>query len=682
MTAQQLTRAVTLELSQVSPRTFDAVGTVKYFAERGFNTLVVFAVGYLYGESYFPSRIMQPHDELGDRDLFGEILTEAKSRNLKVFAYVNSFFGGPNVYEKHPDWTARWADDRETTQVRAKGMCLNSPYADMIIDVSAEVCEKYPVDGVYLDEPSLQSWCACRFCKEKYKIASGSELPLTPEIDRRQFAGFLEWRTQCVADFVGNVGAACRKARPEIMYFAQHAFPLSSTSHDLHKHLFWGMTSGRTPPQFEDWYRPSFYGQDIRRVGEHLDIIGIEPWRRFAGYDAWWQGACVNYARAAGNGKPVLPLMEYPHFPWGLGRLSDDELQVNCADVIANGGDLWWPMYAPGAADRGGWDALSRVFDALDGMRPAQAVDDAEVGIVVSRASAERFALGKVDEYYLDDLVGTIQIVRELHVPYSLLVDENVTATSLAQKRVIIAPSAACLSPHTARLLEEFVRAGGLFVAQGFVGTHDEAGQLRTEQLLGNLLGLTLGPDRLHSRLGYLVSSTDVSKRVLVRDECPVFTVSSATVRYNIAPSRDLFVAPQLSDLSPGLTTRQVDKGTAIAIGPQLGRLRLRFELFEAVDLYRDLLSGVDFRVRGSGLGPQVGIHVWSAEGKRHIVLVNMTSISETGKVSSLSHQTISVAGATHAHSTRGSEIDVRRNNGVLEIDVRQLAHWDCIVVS
>jgi len=682
MTQNDLIRAVTLELSQVSPRDFDVKSTVNYFADRGFNTLVVFAVGYLYGETYFPSMVMTPHEELDGRDLFGEILAEARSRELRVFAYVNSFFGGAEYFEAHPDWTARWADGRETTQVRAKGMCLNSPYRDVIARVSAEVCSRYEIDGLYLDEPSLQSWCACGSCKAKYRVATGRELPLNSDGDRHEFAAFLDWRSSCVTDFVGEVGKACRQARPTITYFAQHAFPLSSTSHSLHKHLFWGTTSGRTPPQFEDWYRPSFYGQDIRRVGEHLDMIGIEPWRRFAGYAAWWQGACVNYARAAGRNKPVLPLMEYPHFPWGLGRLSNDELHVNCADVIANGGDLWWPMYAPGAADKGGWDALSTVFGELAEVRPARATLEAEIAILVSRNSAERYALGKVDELYLDDLLGTIQIVRELHVPYKLLVDDNMTADDLSEVKVIFAPSAACLSPRAAGILETHVELGGVLVAQGFVGTHDECGLPRTTQLLEQLLGARLGPNRMHARLGYLIDRRDSTKRVLVRDEYPAVLVSSAEVVFDIAPSRDLFVPPSLTDLSPGVLRHRTGNGETYTVGPALGRLRLRYELFEAVSFYRELLALLQWKVCGVDMGSQVGLHVWREGSSRRVVLVNHQGISETGRLAKLSNQTIVVKDASRASSLRGSKLDVEQTTVGLRVTLKELSHWDCIVVT
>lgn len=675
-------RAVTLELSQVSPRDFQVRETVDYFADRGFNTLVVFAVGYLYGEAYYPSKVAPEHEELDGRDLFGEILAAAHGRGLAVYGYINSFFGGPQVFDANPTWTARWADGRETTQVRAKGMCLNSPYAGLIASAAAEVCTRYEVDGIYLDEPSLQSWCACVNCVERYKTDTGRQLPLGTEGGMEELAPFLEWRSGVVADFVADVGRACKAARPGVTYFAQHAFPLSSTSHALHKHLFWGETSGRTPPQFADWYRPSFYGQDIMRVGRSLDMIGIEPWRRFAGFPLWWQGACVSYARAAGKGKPVLPLMEYPHFPWGLGRLSDDELAVNCADVIANGGDLWWPMYAPGAADRGGWEALSRIFPDVAPLRPAGAEQEAAVAILMSRTTAERHGVGRIDDAYLDDFVGTIQMIREMHLPYKVLMAENLEPGDLAGVSAVVVPSCACLGSASCGTLRDFVRDGGTLVAQGFTATHDDHGRAVPEPLLSDVLGVRLGPDAGHARLGYLVPRDPGASRVLVRDEYPMFTVTDAEVLYDVAPSRDLFVPPNLTDLSPAVSRHDFGAGQAFAVGPQLGRLRLRFEHFEGARIYGEMLGNAASVVRGERLGPQVGIHVWNTGEERQIIVVNATSVSETGTSSPLSGQAVRIAGARTARSLRGTDVAVRSEGDGIVATIRELGTWDCLVVA
>lgn len=246
MTLRLPTRAVTIELSQSRIEDIDPRGTVQFFAERSFNTLVVFALGYLHGETYYPSEHAPSREGLGTRDVFGEFVDEAKRAGLGVIAYVNSFFGGPDAWEAHPDWTGRWADGTETTQGRAKGMCINSPYGRRISSVVGEVAARYDIDGVYLDEPSLQSWCGCSFCEARYRADTGRDLPREVAAHDADFIRFLEWRSGVVAEFVGEVRTAARAAKRDLTVIAQHAFPLASTSDDHFRYLFWGRTSGRT----------------------------------------------------------------------------------------------------------------------------------------------------------------------------------------------------------------------------------------------------------------------------------------------------------------------------------------------------------------------------------------------------------------------------------------------------
>ena len=81
-------------------------------------------------------------------------------------------------------------------------LCPNSPYGKHIAAVAAEIAGRYPIAGFYLDEPSLQSWCACAFCQARYAREAGSELPSSIEPGTPEFARFLEWREGAVTRFV------------------------------------------------------------------------------------------------------------------------------------------------------------------------------------------------------------------------------------------------------------------------------------------------------------------------------------------------------------------------------------------------------------------------------------------------------------------------------------------------
>ena len=88
-------KAVTLELCQARLDRFDPEATVAMLAERGFDTIVCFALGYARGETYYPSKLADPHPELGARDLLGDVMRASHAHGLQAFAYVNALFGGP-----------------------------------------------------------------------------------------------------------------------------------------------------------------------------------------------------------------------------------------------------------------------------------------------------------------------------------------------------------------------------------------------------------------------------------------------------------------------------------------------------------------------------------------------------------------------------------------------------------
>lgn len=680
-------RAATLELSQARLDVLDVTEAVDLLADSGINTLVVFALGYGRGEAYYPSEHAACHELLGGRDLFGDILAVARSRGLAVCGYVNSLFGGPEFHQTHPDWTQRWPDGQETVQGEAKGLCPNSPYRRHILDVAAEVTGRYAIDGFYLDEPSLQSWCSCRFCRDRFREDTGHELPLVLD-DAAAAELFLEWRSDVVAEFIAEVGQAVRAVRPGVTYFAQHAFPLASTAPEVRRHLFWGAPSGRMPPQWEGWYRPGFYGQDIVKASRPLDIVGLEPWRRFVGQPPWWEGVCVSYARSASGGKPVVPLMEYPHFPWGLARLPDDELAVSCADVVANGGDLWFPMYAPDAADREGWRTLGRIFTELDGVRPRDAADIAEVGVLVSRRTAERFGRRAADDRYLDDLLGTVQLLRELHLPHRMLSAEALSASDLEGLSAVVAPSAACLDEREAELLAAFVHKGGGLLATGWTGTHGGDGEPRSEPLLADVLGVRLAVEPFHAGLGYLVphGGDPNAGRVPVRDEQPTVRLAGAEQHFDVMASWDLFSPPANEPVEPSVTMHGWGEGRVVYCGIRLGRLRRRYELFESRALLGELLGavGADPRIHGGRMGTDVALHAWKGPGSISLMLVNFTGLDTTGTVAELGPQTMYVRSdlvdeRKPVVTARGAAVTVEDEGTRLAITLNGLAEWECI---
>jgi hypothetical protein len=561
-------------------------------------------------------------------------------------------------------------------------MCPLSPYGDHIADVVTEIAGAYKIDGIYLDEPSFQSWCACGFCRARYREVTGREIPVATAFGDPEFGSWLDWRAAEIASFVGHVGEALRALRPGATFMAQHAFPLAATAAgDV-----WGSDSSRVPAEFAGWYRPAFYAQDIGLVAEQLDVVAIEPWRRIVGMPPWWPGACVSYARSAGRGRAVLPLLEYPHFPWSLTALEASELRAAAVDAIANGGGVWYAMYAPDDADPAGWEALGATLAELGGA-PQDGEQVTYVGVLASRRSAERYGATESESRVLDDIVGTLGIVRSLHLPYAVLAAEALTADAVAACAVVIVPSAACLGQREVELLTAYVEAGGGVIAFGPVGTHDADGRPRKSGLLDDLCGATTGAPidagTSYATVHDTVLGWPAGHQIPLRGAVPAREPREARVLATLTPAGDMFSLPEGDSGVPVITSVKRGAGVAVHAGPAWGRLWLRDGVTQAHALLERLIKHAaavppPFAVdadRG------VGVYAWRTDAGLAIWLVNLTGIAEHGTVSRIGPVRISLPGATSA-TVRCGASTVHHTDGSLIVELPFLGEWECVLVS
>ena len=100
--------------------------------------------------AYYPSRFPLHHRAQGvaERDLFGEIVDDARADGLTVIARMDSNRADQPFYDAHPDW---FCVDSQGAPIRAGERyvsCVNSDYYDVYLpDVFREVIERYALTG-------------------------------------------------------------------------------------------------------------------------------------------------------------------------------------------------------------------------------------------------------------------------------------------------------------------------------------------------------------------------------------------------------------------------------------------------------------------------------------------------------------------------------------------------------
>ena len=119
--------------------------------------IVVFAKD-MHGYFYYPqARPEAVHPGL-DRDLLGEQVTACRDAGIRVYAYYCCTWDNL-LAETHPEWLVV-KRDRTTYLPRFDetpgwtALCLRHPdFVQLMLDDTAELVRRYPVDGVWFDMP-------------------------------------------------------------------------------------------------------------------------------------------------------------------------------------------------------------------------------------------------------------------------------------------------------------------------------------------------------------------------------------------------------------------------------------------------------------------------------------------------------------------------------------------------
>lgn len=86
---------------------FDPKSCIECAVRAHANAIRACATGWLGPEAYYQSAIVPKAPGVGRRDLFRELIEEARKNNLEVIAYIHVGCGGGEIAKQHPDWVAR-----------------------------------------------------------------------------------------------------------------------------------------------------------------------------------------------------------------------------------------------------------------------------------------------------------------------------------------------------------------------------------------------------------------------------------------------------------------------------------------------------------------------------------------------------------------------------------------------
>ena len=399
-----------------------------------FHTDILFWAVQIGGYSVYPSKYAPLAPRL-DYDLLDRVRRVTRQRGMRLIAYwIATAPGAALQLELHPDWQQR--DPRgEPTGC----MCYVSPYGRFVLGQTAEVLERYDVDGIYYDQ--MPVGCFCPWCAARFKTRFGRDLlglkdvchaPKAaggPHLEAETYGGAVESEGRLLGRFVQeNTDWWIRSVRGLV----DHLRPTVA------------------------YQQGKLWGDDLKHYADCVDAVLPEILWWTVGYDidrlALSREVCRVY-----SGRKVV---------WDEGKYDDTNLDRRCLEevklLLANGltcegQPFLREMRAADLAPRRlteFQDYVARVRQLVDRRNAGERVVS---GTLLHSLDAERGSPHSMG----DSVSGAYRVLRENQVLVDVVSQDEVGRELAPKRTFLVVPEYGRMEPAVEEGLVEYVRAGG-----------------------------------------------------------------------------------------------------------------------------------------------------------------------------------------------------------------------------
>jgi Hypothetical glycosyl hydrolase 6 len=425
--------------------------------EAGCEYVVIWARDGEY--AYYNSKVVPKCPGLGTRDVLRETVDEARIHDLPVIAYCVVQQGG-RFLTQHPELAMRDPDGKPISRY-----CYNSGYLAVMKDLTAEMLA-YGIAGFHIDMldqgfgPPYGCWCHA--CRQRFEASYHKPMPRGVTWDA-DWDRMLAFRYRSSQEFE-------RALRDHI-----HSVSPGATV-DFNYH-------GNPPFSWEVGQRPAQHAGNGDFVTGETGVWG---------FSALGVGLNAEFYRSATPGLPFQVAMQR-----GVRMYHDQTTRpLN---------DLRWELFtllAHGSfvtiVDKTGYDGwldpvayhrIGQAFHEALAKRPSfagQPVQD--VAIYFSGRTRDWFGRDEPSRYFQAFLGAHRAMVLE-HLPWGVMLDENVTLEGLRSFPVVLLPGVAILSDQELAILRRYVEDGGSLCITGWTGLLGQRGEAVEHPAIESLVG-------------------------------------------------------------------------------------------------------------------------------------------------------------------------------------------------
>ena len=426
--------------------------------------------------AYYPSKFPLHHRarDLGDRDLYGEIVAAAREEGLAVLARMDSNRADEQFYAAHPDWFTRDAAGQTYRAGEHYITCINSPYYhEYLPDILREIIERSQPEGL-----TDNSWsglerariCYCDHCARSFREATGHDIPRAADWDDEAYRRWIKWSYACrIAVWELNDRVSREAGGPDCRWVGMNSGEITSQAQRFRDYK---AICERTPViMLDSQSRQNARG--FQSNGEMGKLI-----HGLLGWDALIPESMAMY----GAGQPSFRVASKP----------PAEARMWALEGFAGGIQPWWHHIGAYHEDRRQYRTAEPLFRWHEEHERflVDRTPVATVGVVWTQENVDFYGRDNAEERVALPQRGLTGALVRARIPYLMVHADHIARDVEAYGlKALILPSVGLLTDEQCAAIRAFVAAGGGLVATGETSLYDEWGERRPDFALADLLG-------------------------------------------------------------------------------------------------------------------------------------------------------------------------------------------------
>ncbi len=406
---------------------------------------------YHGGYAIFDGAVAPKDRHVGDADLLALLDQELHQRNMRLVAMNMGSHCASYMAKEYPYWRVRDEDGQFKPFFPAYHMCLNTPYANFLLQELTEFLPRYQIDGLYI-EGLYGLDCYCDYCCTEFERTYGCRIPRDKE-KRQRCLEYRQFRADVITNFV-------RRLRKVIGQVSPHTVLMPC------------------PSMFENVYA------DFHAWGTYADAITLERqwgYQRDKG-NLFEVGLSMQVIRAESSRPPFGTLF----LAWGVDHnyapSTSEHYRLNFTEILLYGGTPQLHAQTIFENDQLEMPTVREMFDLEEQVRPTLL----DAHLVHYAALVVDWTDFNVSEHFK----GFYQALIENHVPFEVISKHDLRAKELDRFEVILLPNVFRLNDEEVAAIKAFNAAGGGVVMTYRTGCSQADGSPRPGSALVSIAGI------------------------------------------------------------------------------------------------------------------------------------------------------------------------------------------------